>query len=95
MRDSSQTYSATSTVDGIRLRITPQIPKPVHVDNWIASKPTVSKSGTVRLYKSMILAALNWRALAKNRGGDGLIGHKPLKGQAALPTGGAEAGKPC
>jgi integrase len=63
--------------------------KPIHVDNWIKDKPTVTKPGTVRLYKAVILACLNWAATKKEKGGGGLITHNPLKGRLFLPEGGS------
>ena len=67
--------------------------KPVHVENWIKSKPTVTKPGTVRLYKAVILAYLNWAATKKVKGGGGLIAHNPLRGRLVLPEGGSRGGE--
>lgn len=63
--------------------------RPRHVEDWVASKPTVTKDGTKRLYKAMILAALNWAAAAKNR----LIAFNPLRGKLVLPEGGSRGGE--
>lgn len=56
-----------------------------HVDSWIAKK-TLSSSSE-RLYKSIILGALNWAARPRTKGGGELIHENPLKGQLHLPVG--------
>ncbi len=67
--------------------------KPVHVENWLKGKPNVTKPGTVRLYKAVILACLNWCATAKAKDGGGLIAFNPLRGRLALPEGGSRGGE--
>ncbi len=59
-----------------------------HVETWIASKTSVEKPGTKRLYKAMVLAALNWAASKKVR----LIATNPLKGLIELPEGDSRGG---
>jgi integrase len=63
--------------------------KPRHVEQWIAGKSEVTRDGTRRLYKAMILACLNWAASAKVR----LIAANPLRGKVALPEGGSRGGE--
>jgi integrase len=62
--------------------------RPRHVEDWVASKTNVTKDGTKRLYKAMILASLNWAAAAANR----LIAFNPLRGKLVLPEGGSRGG---
>jgi integrase len=62
--------------------------RPRHVEQWIAGKPDVTKDGTRRLYKAMILACLNWAASPKVR----LIAANPLRGKLELPEGGSRGG---
>ena len=62
--------------------------RPRHVEEWIASKTNVKKPGTQRLYKAMILAALNWAASKKER----RIAVNPLKGLIELPLGESRGG---
>lgn len=62
--------------------------RPRHVEGWMASKTGVKKPGTVRLYKSTILAALNWAASKRVR----LIPSNPLKGLIELPEGESRSG---
>jgi integrase len=62
--------------------------RPRHVEDWIASKTGVTKPGTIRQYKSIILAALNWAAGKKVR----LIPSNPLKGLIELPEGESRGG---
>lgn len=59
--------------------------RPSHVENWIAAKENVTKEGTKRLYKAIILACLNWAASGKVR----LIARNPLRGKLELPEGGS------
>jgi integrase len=60
-----------------------------HLEEWVASKPGVSKPGTERLYKAMVLAALNWAASKRVR----LIPSNPLKGLVELPEGESRGGE--
>lgn len=64
--------------------------RPRHVENWMAEKTTrgVKKPGTIRLYKAMILAALNWAAGKKVR----LLANNPLRGLLELPEGDSRGG---
>jgi integrase len=62
--------------------------RPSHVESWIASRPNLKSSGTKRLYKAMILAALNWGASNKVR----MIASNPLKGRIELPEGQSRGG---
>jgi len=64
-----------------------------HVENWLASKTDVTKPGTERLYKAMILAPLNWATRPKQTGGGGLIPRNPLKGQLKLPESDSRGGE--
>ena len=57
-----------------------------HVNAWLKAKGKLTK-GTERLYKSIILACLNWCARPKDRKGGELIVENPLKGQLHLPEG--------
>lgn len=59
--------------------------RPEHIDRWLNKKDITA--GTERLYKSIILACLNWGAKPKSKGGAGLMFENPLKGQLALPQG--------
>jgi integrase len=63
--------------------------RPRHVENWIKEKPGVRTDGTRRLYKAMILAALNWAASARVR----MIAANPLRGKLDLPEGGSRGGE--
>ncbi len=63
--------------------------RPRHVENWINEKPGVRTDGTRRLYKAMILAALNWAASGRVR----MIAANPLRGKLALPEGGSRGGE--
>jgi integrase len=63
--------------------------RPAHVEGWIASRTTLKSSGTKRLYKAMILAALNWGASSKVR----MIAANPLKGRIELPEGQSRGGE--
>ena len=56
-----------------------------HVEAWIGKK-TLSQSSE-RLYKSIILGALNWAARPRTKGGGELIHENPLRGQLHLPNG--------
>ncbi len=60
-----------------------------HVEDWIKSKTNVTKDGTRRLYKSIILAALNWAASPRNR----RIAFNPLRGKLELPEGDSRGGE--
>jgi integrase len=60
-----------------------------HVEKWIESKPNARKPGTIRLYKAMVLAALNWAAGKKVR----MIPSNPLKGMLELPEGDSRGGE--
>jgi len=59
--------------------------RPKHVDGWLAKKTLTS--GSERLYKSIILACLNWAARPRTRKGGELIHENPLRGQLHLPLG--------
>lgn len=63
--------------------------RPAHVEGWIASKEDLKAAGSKRLYKAMILAALNWAASARVR----LIAANPLRGRLELPEGGSRGGE--
>ena len=63
--------------------------RPRHIEEWLSAKTNVKKPGTVRLYKSMVLAVLNWSASKKVR----LIPTNPLKGLIELPEGGSRGGE--
>jgi integrase len=63
--------------------------RPRHVEGWIASKTGVTKPGTERNYKAMVLAALNWAASKKVR----LIATNPLKGLIELPEADSRGGE--
>jgi integrase len=56
-----------------------------HVESWIAKK-TLSDSSE-RLYKSIILGALNWAAKPRSQKGGELIHENPIRGQLHLPVG--------
>lgn len=83
---------------GLKLRVKDLRPR--HVEQWIEAKkkPTswangrfragVSKSGTIRGYKAIILACLNWAAGKKAR----LIPSNPLRGLLELPEGESRGG---
>ncbi len=62
--------------------------RPRNVEDWIAGMPDVKKDGTIRQYKSLVLAALNWAASKKVR----LIPSNPLKGLIELPEGDSRGG---
>jgi integrase len=62
--------------------------RPRHVEQWLADKTDVTKNGTRRLYKAMILACLNWAASSKVR----LIAANPLRGKLELPEGESRGG---
>jgi integrase len=63
--------------------------RPSHVESWIVSRPNLKSPGTKRLYKAMILAALNWAASNKVR----MIAANPLKGRIELPEGRSRGGE--
>lgn len=83
---------------GVQLKVKDLRPR--HVEEWIESKkqPTswangryragVTKNGTIRGYKSIILACLNWAASKKAR----LVPSNPLKGLLELPEGDSRGG---
>jgi integrase len=56
--------------------------RPWHVEQWLEGKPEAKKPGTLRNYKAIILAALNWAA-GKRKGK--LIPSNPLRGLLELP----------
>lgn len=62
---------------------------PVHtlkaktVDEWIAQRELAD--GTIRLYKAIILACLNWAARPLSKGGGEMIHENPLRGKLHLP----------
>jgi integrase len=60
-----------------------------HVESWIESKEGLKAAGSKRLYKAMILAALNWAASNRVR----LIAANPLKGRLTLPEGESRGGE--
>jgi integrase len=62
--------------------------RPRHVEDWMASKTNVKSPGTIRQYKSMVLAALNWAASKRVR----LIPSNPLRGLIELPEGESRSG---
>lgn len=57
-----------------------------HVARWLKTKGKLT-GGTERLYKSIILACLNWGAKPRSKGGAELLYENPLKGQLKLPQG--------
>lgn len=59
-----------------------------HVENWIKSKTNLKSPGSKRLYKAMVLAALNWAASAKVR----MIVENPIRGKLELPEGDSRGG---
>lgn len=59
--------------------------RPKHVDGWLAGKDLTN--GSERLYKSIILACLNWAARPRTKKGGELIHENPLRGQLRLPQG--------
>ncbi len=63
--------------------------RPSQVEGWIAGRPNLKSPGTKRLYKAMILAALNWGASSKVR----MIAVNPLKGRIELPEGQSRGGE--
>jgi len=63
--------------------------RPRHVNEWMAQKHGVTKAGTERQYKAMILAALNWAADKRVR----MISMNPIKGLVDLPEGGSRGGE--
>lgn len=79
---------------GVQLKVKDLRPR--HVEVWIGSEKQqtsrgerplpigVSKSGTIRGYKSITLACLNWAASEKAR----LVPSNPPKGLLELPEGG-------
>lgn len=60
--------------------------RPKHVDAWLKTKDKLT-SGTERLYKSILLACLNWAARPRTKKGGELIPENPLRGQLHLPLG--------
>lgn len=60
--------------------------RPKHVASWLQTKETLT-GGTERLYKSILLACLNWAARPRSRKGGELIHENPLRGQLHLPPG--------
>ena len=68
--------------DGVRAKDL----RPKHVDSWLKTKGTLT-GGTERLYKSIILACLNWAARPRSKKGGELIHENPLRGQLHLPLG--------
>lgn len=62
--------------------------RPRHVEGWIKSKENLKAAGSKRLYKAMILAALNWAASARVR----MISDNPLRGKLELPEGESRGG---
>lgn len=59
--------------------------RPKHVNGWLATKKLTS--GSERLYKSIVLACLNWAARPRTKKGGELIHENPLRGQLHLPQG--------
>jgi integrase len=59
--------------------------RPRHVETWLKKKALTN--GSERLYKSIILACLNWAARPRSKRGGELIHENPLKGQLHLPLG--------
>jgi integrase len=59
--------------------------RPKHVESWLKKKDLTN--GSERLYKSIILACLNWAARPRSKKGGELIHENPLKGQLHLPLG--------
>lgn len=62
--------------------------RPIVIEDWIVNKSNVTKPGSQRQYKAVILACLNWAASRKVR----LIPHNPIKGLIELPEGGSRGG---
>lgn len=60
--------------------------RPEHVERWLKEKGKLS-AGTERLYKAIILAALNWAARPRSKNGGELIHENPLRGRLKLPVG--------
>ena len=60
--------------------------RPKHVDQWLATKGKLT-NGTERLYKSILLACLNWASRPRNKRGGELIHENTLRGQLYLPIG--------
>ena len=60
--------------------------RPKHVEAWLKTKGQLT-DGTERLYKSIILACLNWAARPVSKKGGELIAQNPLRGQLHLPQG--------
>jgi integrase len=56
-----------------------------HVEEWIKTKELTK--GSERLYKSMILACLNWAARPRQKKGGEMIPENPIKGQLHMPVG--------
>ena len=65
--------------------------RPSHVDSWLAGRDLAG--GSERLYKSIVLACLNWAARPANRKGGGLIAENPLRGLLHLPRVEARGGE--
>jgi integrase len=59
--------------------------QPEDVEEWLAGRE-LSKSSE-RLYKSIILACLNWAARPRSKDGGELLHRNPLRGQLKLPAG--------
>jgi integrase len=59
--------------------------RPRHVDDWLAPKKLTA--GSERLYKSILLACLNWAARPRTKKGGELLAENPLRGQLHLPLG--------
>lgn len=59
--------------------------RPQDVEKWLAQRTLTV--GTIRLYKSIILACLNWAAKPLTMGGGELIVENPLRGRLKLPEG--------
>jgi integrase len=62
--------------------------RPRHVEGWLRKKGRLT-GGTERLYKSILLACLNWAARPRSKKGGELIAENPLRGQLHLPVGGS------
>lgn len=60
--------------------------RPKHVEGWLKKKGKLT-GGSERLYKSIILACLNWAAKPRSKKGGELIHENPLRGQLHLPQG--------
>lgn len=74
---------------GVGLRVRDLRPR--HVETWLKEKkPNVVKPGTIRLYKAMVLAVLNWAASKK---AGRLIHANPLRGLLELPEGDSRGGE--